>query len=172
MPCWPDIWEQTKRELPRIGVFVFATGYLAIVALLLWAPRLNKRCLRISSRILGGVAAIPIVFLGPALLFGILLASGNPPTATRSVYSQSGQEAKVSYNAGFLGRDYTEVTLKRLGCCQHSRVFWHGGPSSLENVDVEWIDDRHLRLTYYARPNDAVHCERTLGEVSIECTSH
>lgn len=170
MPCWPDILEQAKRELPRIAFFTSAIGYLSIVALLLWAPKLHRRWVRIASRILGVLAGIPLVVLAPALFFGILLASGNPPTVSRSVYSPGGQEARVSYNGGFLGRDYTEVAVRSTSSCRHKTVFWHHGPSDPEDVQIDWVDNKHLHLSYHARPDDPVHCEPSLGEVMIVCT--
>jgi hypothetical protein len=171
VPCWPDVWERIRQDLPWAGFIASALGYPALVVLLLWAPRLRKRWHRIASRVLGVVAALPLVTMGPALLFGILLASGNPPTVSRTVRSQNGHEARVSYRAGFLGRDYTEVALKSSCCCRHTTVFWHGGPSSLDDVQVEWVDNEHLHLSYHARSTDAMHCEQKVGEVTIVCTS-
>jgi hypothetical protein len=38
-------------------------------------------------------------------------------------------------------------------------------------VKIEWLDNRHLSLTYHARPGDKQHCEPQVGEISIACTS-
>jgi len=171
VPCWPDIWDHIKQELPRVGFLASAIGCVALVVLLLWAPKLRRRWLRIASRVLGVAAAVPLATLGPGFFLGLLLASGNPPTVSRTVLSQNGQEARVSYNAGFRGRDYTEVALKSPSCCRHTRVFWHGGPSSLEDVQIDWVDNEHLHLKYHARPTDPVHCEQKDGKVTIVCTS-
>jgi len=171
VPCWPDVWNHIKLELPQVAFFASAIGYLALVVLLLWAPKLRRRWLRITSRVLGVVATVPLIVLGPAFLLGLMLASGNPPTVNRTVRSQSGQEARVSYNAGFLGRDYTEVTLKSPSCCRHTRIFWHAGPSFSEDVKVDWVDSQHLHLTYHARSTDPIHCEQRYGEITIECTN-
>jgi hypothetical protein len=140
-------------------------------ALLLWAPNVRKRWMRIMSRILGVAAIVPGLIMLPAVFLGFLLAMGNPPTATRIVRSQDGQEAEVSYDAGFLGRDYTHVALKFTGCCRHVTAFWHGGPSSLDDVNVEWLDNRHLRLRYHVRSGDQQHCEQRVGDVTIVCES-
>jgi hypothetical protein len=146
-------------------------AYIAIVTLLLWAPKLRKRWLRVASRILGVAAAALVVIVLPAVLLGLAMAMGKPPTKTRMVQSQDGQEARVSYDAGFLGRDHTAVALKRTGSCRHITVFWHAGPSSLNDVNIEWLDGRHLRLTYHARSGDPQHCEQRVGDVTIICTS-
>lgn len=171
MPCWPDIWERVKHLLPLLGGLASVLAYIALVTLLLWAPKLRKPWLRVASRILGVAAVVPVVIMLPAVVLGLALAMGNPPTKTHIVHSQDGQEARLSYDAGFLGRDYTEVALKRTGCCRHITVFWHAGPSSLDDVNIEWLDDRHLRLTYHARSGDPQHCEQRVGDVTIICTS-
>jgi hypothetical protein len=77
----------------------------------------------------------------------------------------------VSYDGGFLGRDYTKVSLKAPCCCKHTTIFEHDGPSSIDDVQVEWVDTRHVRLTYHARPSDYVRCEQRLAEVTVVCTS-
>ena len=171
MPCWPDIWEHLKQELPRVAVFVAAIGYLALVVILFWAPKLHRRSLRIASRVLAVAATVPLAILGPAFLFGILLVSGDPPPAHRIARSQNGQEATLIYQGGFLGRDYTEVTLKFPDCCRHNTIFWHAGPSFVDDVQVSWVDNHRIHLTYHARSTDPVHCEKEVREVTIECTT-
>src|SRR6266480_3396309 len=89
----------------------------------------------------------------------------------RIVRSQNGQEAKLSYSGGFLGRDYTEVTLKSPGCCRHVVIFLLAGSSWFDDVRIEWVDDHHLQLTYHARSSDQQHCEQRVGEINIVCTS-
>jgi hypothetical protein len=171
MPCWPDILEHMKQELPRVTVFVSAIGYVALVVILFWAPKLRRPWLRVASRVLGAAATLPLVILGPAFLFGLLLVSGDPPPVYQTVRSQNGQEATLIYQAGFLGRDHTEVTLKFASSCRHTTIFWHAGPSFIHDVQVSWMDNQHLHLTYHARSTDPVHCEQRVGEVTIECTT-
>jgi hypothetical protein len=120
---------------------------------------------------LGVVAGVPLVFVLSTVLFGLLLASGNPRTRSRSVWSADEQEAKLSYDGGFLGRDYTEVRLKRTGCCRHVVVFWHSGPSEFDDPKIEWLDNRHLRITYHTRRDDPQHCEQKMGDIAVACIS-
>ena len=171
MPCWPDIWERVKSFLPMLAVLSSVLAYLAVVVFLLWAPKIRKRWLLITSRILGVVAGVPLVFVLSTVLFGLLLASGNPRTRSRSVWSADEQEAKLSYDGGFLGRDYTEVRLKRTGCCRHVVVFWHSGPSEFDDPKIEWLDNRHLRITYHTRRDDPQHCEQKMGDIAVACIS-
>jgi hypothetical protein len=84
--------------------------------------------LRIASRILGAVLGIGLVIALPAILFAAL-AFDNPPAEVRVVKSPSGEQAKLSYQAGFLGRDRTEVIVKTNNCCRHILAFWHAGPT-------------------------------------------
>jgi hypothetical protein len=171
VPCWPDIWERVKSFLPMLGMLVSLLAYIAVVFFLLWAPKIRKRWLLITSRILGAVAAVPLSFVLIAVLFALLLNSGNPSTQTRIVRSSEGQQATLSYDAGFLGRDYTKVTLKRTGCCRHIVVLWHHGPSEFDDPKIEWADNRHLRITYHTRRDDPQHCERQVGNIAVTCIS-
>lgn len=171
MPCWPDVWDQIKHLTPVIGAFVVLVAYTALVALLLCAPKLRKRWQRISSRLLGAAGLVPLVFVILVILLGLGSNGGNPPTKTRVIQSPDGQQAKLSYSAGFLGRDYTDVTLKQTGCCRHITVFSHSGPSWFDDPKLEWHDSHHLQITYHARPGDPQHCENKVGEITITCTS-
>ncbi|MES2222961.1 MAG: hypothetical protein V4587_18570 [Acidobacteriota bacterium] len=171
MPCWPDAWDHIKRITPVIAEFVEIVGYTALVALLLWAPKLKKRWQRISSRLLGAAGVVPLVFAIPVILLGLGLNAGNPPTRTQVIESPDGQQAELSYSAGFLGRDYTEVTLKHTGCCRHITVFSHNGPSWFDDPKLEWRDNHHLQITYHTRPGDPQHCENKVGEITVTCTS-
>jgi hypothetical protein len=127
--------------------------------------------MRITSRVVGILAALPIVLLLPAFTLGLGLALWNPAPQSRIVLLPNGHEAKVIYNAGFLGRDYTEVVLKRNDCCQHTTVLWHAGPGWFADTNVQLIDNNHLRLTYHSRRDDPQHCESQVGDIKIVCVS-
>jgi hypothetical protein len=171
MPCWPDLWQELKNSLQTIGWSGAALSYVSLAILLIWAPKVRKRWMLIASRVVGAAALLPILIASPAIILGVALASGDPPPQHHTFRSPSGQEATLSYQAGFLGRDYTEITLKRTGCCRHTSVFWHAGPSEFDDPAVEWLDDRHLSVTYHTRAGDPQHCEERAGDVSIACVS-
>jgi hypothetical protein len=154
-----------------VEVFASLAAYIALVSLLIWAPRLRRRWQRITSRVIGGLGAAPLVVALPAVLFGVALASGNPPTKSRVVKSPTGEEATLNYSAGFLGRDYTEITLKKAGCCRHVPIFSHNGPSSFDDPQVEWMDNKHLHITFHTRPDDPQHCEQHVESTFITCTA-
>jgi hypothetical protein len=154
-----------------LGVLSTLLAYVAVVVFLLWAPKVRKRWLLITSRILGAAGVVPLAIALPHIFLALLFTNGNPPTRARSVWSQDGQEARLSYDAGFLGRDYTEIALKRTGCCRHTVIFSHSGPSWFDDPKVEWVDNHHLRLTYHSRPDDPQHCEHQFGDVAVDCIS-
>jgi hypothetical protein len=169
--CWPDVWDHVKSFLPVLGVLSSLLACVTVVVFLLWAPKTRKRWLLITSRIIGAAGAVPLGFVLIAVLFAVLLNSGNPPTRTRIVQSPDGQQAKLSYDAGFLGRDSTTVTVKHAGCCRHTVVFWHEGPSWLDDPKIEWLDNRHLRISYHTRPDDPQHCEQQVWNIAVVCIS-
>lgn len=107
MPCWPELWDEFRSALPGVELVVSMIAYIALVALLLWAPRLHKRWQLITARLVGAVCVVPMVIVLPVLFFGSLLASGNPSPKSRIMRSPDSQEAKLTYYGGFLGRDYT-----------------------------------------------------------------
>jgi hypothetical protein len=171
VPCWSDLWQHFKNLLPLLGVIASLVLYIALTAFLLWAPRLRTRWKRITSRILGLVCIAPLVVALPAIIFGLALRNSGPSAQTRTVRSADGQEASLSYKAGFLGRDYTETTLKRTGCCRHTVIFWHQGPSWFDDPKIDWLDNQHLRISYHARQDDPQHCEHQLEDITIACMS-
>ena len=134
MPCWPDVWEHAKQILARIEVAAVFLVFAVIIILLFWAPLLQKRWLRLSSRILGAVMLLPFLMFLSSLIFGSMLAAGNPPAQSRTARSSDGDEATLEYYGGFLGRDFTSITLKRLGQCPHVRIFWLQGSSFFDDV--------------------------------------
>ena len=125
----------------------------------------------ITSRVLGAAAVIPGVIALPTVLFGLMLISGDPPPQTRTIQSPTGQQAHLIYQAGYLGRDHTEVRLKHTGCCRHEIVFWHAGPSGFADPKIEWLDNRSLRITYHARPDDPQHCKKQVKDIVITCVA-
>lgn len=153
MPCWPDIWEYVSSRSQLLGTFAALVAYLGLIVVLLWAPKLRHRWLIFGSRILGALAFLPFIVILPSLLLIFVAVRATPPAESRLFTSPDGHQAELRYHAGFLGRDYTQVTLKHPDCCQHKVVFWDAGPSSFDATTVRWLDKtRQATLRLRARP--------------------
>ena len=169
VPCWPEIWSSIKDDLPKLALLTSLLAYISLLYFLFRAPWVRAQWLRMTLWVLGGIGVLPLVALVAGVLLGVLMNLDNPRAKTRVVQSPKGQRAELIYHAGFLGRDYTEVTLKRTGCCGHSTVFWHQGPSWIDDPKLEWIDNRELDIVYHARPDDRRYCEDSVAEIKIVC---
>jgi hypothetical protein len=163
MPCWPDLWSR------MLGLRWLAWPALAlgIIAILIWTPGVRWLWLRIVLRFLGAAAALFVVLV---IGLGVLLNSGNPKPQRRTITSPNGShDAILTYEAGFLGRDYSLVEIKRTGYCQHFIVYEYAGPSDLRSTVVSWLDESHLRIGYRADPNRPQHCHSRAADVTIIC---
>ena len=169
MPCWPDASEHVQRISAIIRGLAPPLAYIAVVAFLLWAPAVRRAGLRMAFRILGAVGVVPLIVALPAALFGVALHLGDPPAQVRLVRSADGQEATLRYDSGFLGRDYTEVTLKQPDSCRHTTVFYHFGPSEFSDPKLEWASNQVLRIRYHTRSGDPDYCETRVENTKIVC---
>lgn len=170
MPCWYDLRLDVKRYIPLALGIAGLAAYLFLTGMALWAPKLQQPWLKRASRVVGFLGLLLVVRASPLILLFWMLVSSGAPTKIRSVNSLTGDEASVRYNAGFFGRDFTDVVLKRAACCRHVEVMWHAGPSELQDMHIEWPDNRTLHLTYHARSGDAQHCEQQVSGIAITCT--
>jgi hypothetical protein len=163
MPCWPDLW----NEILRLGWLIGLLFALVLLTFMLWSPGIKWRWLRISIRIVAGLAAILIVpVAGLALLF---VATDTKPEY-RTVNSPTGlHQATLTYHAGFLGRDFSQVRIKSKSCCKHFTAYEYAGPSDITETKMTWIDDSHLQIEYYSDPERMQHCQKQVADVLIIC---
>lgn len=164
MPCWPDVWS-------RLVLFRWLAAPLLIIVVIvfmLWAPKIKWLWLRVASRIVGGAAAL---FVLAVIGLALLLSSGNPKPQFRVSESPTGRhKATLTYQAGFLGRDSSLVTVVSKGCCQHFRAYEYAGPSDINSTKMIWLDDSHLEIQYYLDPRRYQHCEKSIPSVTIICS--
>jgi hypothetical protein len=163
MPCWPDLWREAL-SLWRLYVLIL---FLAVIALMLWAPRVRWFWVRVLLRLIGGAAALLVL-----VVFGFvaLISSKDPKPEYRTVTSPSGShQAILKYQSGWLAMDTTRVSLTNKGCCQHFIVFEYDGASDPSAVTMTWIDESHLRITYYSDPREYRRCVSQVRGVSIVC---
>jgi hypothetical protein len=160
MPCWSDLWS-------RILGLALPGLVLVVIVLLLWAPAIRWRWLRILLRIVGGSAAL-FVLVGASI--GLLL-SGDPKPHYRTLDSPNAlNRATLMYESGFLGRDFSSIELTKKGFCKHFTAYEYAGPSDLTVTTLIWLDDSHLQIEYHADPDRYRHCEARVGDIIITCT--
>lgn len=163
MPCWPDIWNRLVYDRWLIVPFLF----IAVIVLMLWAPKVKWLWIRVILRIVGGVASVFVVFL---VGFAALLTSSAPKSQYRTVISPNGvHKAILMYQAGFLGRDVSVVSITTRNHCQHFWVYQYEGPSDLSSTSMKWIDDSHLAVRYYYDPNRYQRCRTHVADVTVTC---
>jgi hypothetical protein len=160
---WPEFW-CTILELRWL---VWPAAVLAIVVLLLWAPGVKRRWLQIVLRVVGGTAVACILIV---VAIGVAFNSGSPETQSRTVSSPSGSHhATLTYDVGFLGRDFSVVTVTKNGCCQHFAAYEYAGPSNLQSTTMLWLDETHLQIEYRADPHRYQRCSGWVADVTITC---
>jgi hypothetical protein len=162
MPCWPDVWSRMLvLRWPALG--------LAVIVLLIWAPAVRWRWLRIGFRVLGGTV---VFFVLIVVGVGTILTN-NPKPQYRTVTSPNGShEATLMYQAGFLGRDFSSVEVTKRGCCQHFTAYEYDGPSDLQSTIMVWRDDSNLQIEYHRDSSRYQRCVTRVADVTITCTPH
>jgi hypothetical protein len=161
MPGWPDLW----REVLGLWRFYILVAFFAVIALMLWAPRIWWFWARVILRIVGG--AVGVVAL---LVVGVVanLAAHDPKPEYRTVTSPSGvHRAILKYQSVWLAMGYTQVRITLKCSCRHFNVFEYGGASDITATKMTWLDDSHLRITYYADPREFQRCISHAAGVTI-----
>ena len=161
MPCWPDLWEATLK----LRWLAEPVAILLVIALMLWAPLIRWLWLRVLLRIIGGSAALFIIFI---VGFAMLLNPGKSQYRTASSPDGSHQ-AVLMYEAGFLGRDFSSVKITKKGCCKHFTAYEYAGPSNITGTTVTWLDGSHLQIQFYADHDRYQRCETRIADITIDC---
>ena len=134
---------------------------------MLWAPRVRWQWLKILLRIIGGLAAS---FLLVMIGFGLLLTWGDSKPQYRTTSSPSGMHrATLMYQAGFLGRDFSEVEITTKNSCKRLTAYVYEGPSDITGTAMTWVDDSHLQIKYQLDRNRDQRCENQIGDVKVIC---
>lgn len=162
MPCWIVDWWR--------GIAWWLVGpipVLIVIVLLLWAPRVRWPWLKILLRIIGGLAAS---FLIVVIGFGLLFTWGDPKPQYQTIDSPSGlHKATLTYQAGFLGRDSSEVEITTKKSCKRLTAYTYEGPSNITDTAMTWVDDSHLQIKYQLDRDRYQRCETQIGDVKVTC---
>ncbi len=168
-PCWADVRESIVHFPWQFWGWIIVPPLLA--GFLLWAPGISRLWLRNTIRFVGGMLAACYAVMGlPMLIFGSMLATGDPAPQYQTLTSPKGTyEARLMYQGGFLGRDFSAATIKTKDCCRRQTVFEYAGPSYMKTMHMRWLDDTHLQITYSADADRYQTCREHLGALLIEC---
>lgn len=162
MPCWVVDWWR--------GIAWWLVGpipVLIIIVLMLWAPLVRWQWLKILLRVIGGLAA---AFLAVFIGLGLLFTSGDPKPQYQTIDSPSGlHRATLIYQAGFLGRDSSEVEVTTKNSCKRLTAYSYEGPSDISGTTVTWMDDSHLQIKYQLDRDRYQRCETQIGGVKVTC---
>lgn len=150
------------KVLAVLGILVIGTVYL-------FRARSMRRWLRVCMRVGGGVLVLPLAF---CVLFLIAMAACS--TRPRIILSPDSRHiAEYRYQAGFLGRDSTFVSVRRKWSVLAVEAYRYAGPSDWSGTEVRWLDNEHLLIRYSREGGDhPLHCDnRIIAGVFVECVA-
>jgi hypothetical protein len=103
--------------------------------------------------------------------FGLLFSLGDPKPQYQIFDSPNGlHRATLTYQAGFLGRDFSIVEVTNKNKCKRHKAYVYDGPSDLTRTTVAWVDDSHLLIKYHPdHENRYQHCENQAAGVMVAC---
>lgn len=150
-------------KLKNVGVAAF----LLVVTILLVRPnKLRRRWLRNLMLILGICLALPASL--SILIAGCSLENASRPHVL--VSPDRSRVADYTYEAGFLGRDYSGVTVRLAGSIHSDEAYFYFGPSDWAGTTVHWLDNQNLEIGYYLDPHGRTQqCNALAASVKIHC---
>lgn len=162
-----SVTEYVVLCLPFIRVLAIL-GILASAIVYLFRARSVRTWLKLCMRISGGILILPL-FVCVLLLLAMVACSSRP----RILVSPDSQHvAEYSYEAGFLGRDYTFVSVRRNWSLIRSDVYRYAGPSDWSGTEVRWIDNEHLLIRYTQDGRDHFQqCGREAAGILVQCVA-
>jgi hypothetical protein len=86
--------------------------------------------------------------------------------------TQSYCVAEYSYEAGFLGRDSTFVTVRKRWGIFPDVVYQYAGPSDWTDTDVRWLNNEQLLVRY--RPDGEgrfQQCQTGAAGIVVQCVA-
>ncbi|MEG9436886.1 hypothetical protein JAO29_12010 [Edaphobacter sp. HDX4] len=78
--------------------------------------------------------------------------------------------ADLTYEAGFLGRDSTVVSIRSSNNMHSEEAYLYFGPSSWEDTTIRWLDNKSLEIGYYPDSGGRrQECNNAAAGVHIYC---
>lgn len=157
--------ENVIAAIPKAKDVGIAILFL-IVTVFLLACRIRRDWLRITLRVMGVFLVVPTIL--SCLIAGCSLADSHRP---RVVISPDGSRvADYAYEAGFLGRDFSGVTVRLSKSIHPEEAYFYFGPSDWEGTTVRWLDNRNLEIGYHPDPDGRTQqCNAQAAGVEIHC---
>lgn len=153
--------------LPFVALGALAL-FLGAGAVFLLRVRLAKRkSVRFCTRLTGAFLLLPttVAFL---LLIGMAACTSRPRIF---VSPDSSYIAEYRYDAGFLGRDSTLITVrKRWGLSEHT-VYEYEGPSDWAGTEVRWLGNNRLLVAYHPDPHRFQECKAAVATITVQCVA-
>src|ERR1051326_2207628 len=148
------------KILVVLGILVVATTYL-------FRARSMRKWLRVGMRVSGGILVLPLILC--MVLLVVMAACTSRPRII--VSPDSKHIAEYSYEAGFLGRGSTFVSVRSKWSLLPVNAYWYAGPSDWLGTEVRWLDNKHLLIRYQQDDRDhPQHCRNGNGaDVFVKC---
>lgn len=153
--------------LPFIKLLVII-GVMAAAVFYLFRVHFIRLWVRLCTRIAGALLVLPLV---AALLLLLSMVACN--TKPRVIVSPDSRHvAEYSYEAGFLGRDSTFVTVRKRWSIFPDVVYQYAGPSDWTDTEVRWLSNEQLLVRY--RPDEEgrfQQCQPGAAGIVVQCVT-
>ena len=149
-----------------IFLVLAAFAVIAAATVYLFGVRLHRRWLKICTRTAAAVLVLPLI-LTLLLLIGMVGCTSRP----RILVSPDAQHvAAYTYDAGWLGRDTTFVTVRKKWGIRPEVVYQYAGPSEWSSTQVRWLSNDRLVIQYEPEQSPQV-CKTEAAGVLVQCVT-
>lgn len=154
-----------RHVLPALICILIIIGLASLAIILLCTGKVQRIWAVVAARVAGVFLLLPICLLS---LFLIAFVGCNE--RPRLIVSPDRRHvAEYSFDAGFLGRDATNVIVRKSWAITSQSAFSYFGPSGWDEADVKWIDNNHLRIRYYPDPERSQDCSTSAAGIVVVC---
>jgi hypothetical protein len=134
---------------------------------LLRVPLAKRNWVKFCTRLTGVFLVLPTTaaFL---LLIGMSACASRPRIF---VSPDSSYIAEYRYDAGFLGRDSTLVTVRKRWAFSEHTVYEYEGPSNWAGTEVRWLGNNRLLVEYHPDPHRFQECKTAVATITVRCVA-
>lgn len=151
---------------PKLELLAIAVLLIVATTLLLRRNRRSSGCAHKFAFGLGLCLAVPTALA--ILIAGSSLISTDKPHVF--VSPDRKHVADLTYEAGFLGRDSTVISIRSSNNLHSEEAYLYFGPSSWEDTTVRWLGNKSLEIGYYPDAGGRrQECNKSAAGVEIHC---